>query len=135
MPRGYARDTGGPCGNAPDTVPPCVPGVTLGQKRLQNKRFRAEPCSVVPIVPEPLNQRVEGSSPSGGTFEIRRTFSQSVAFPRTIEDLLSVGLSKAISQTVALRRNRGYRAVLKMLGQMLCFLVGVRGGLFDSALG
>jgi hypothetical protein len=72
-----------------------------------------------------LNQRVEGSSPSGGIFEIRRTLSQSVAFPRTIQGLLSVGLSKGISQTVAFHRNRRYPAVLRMLGQMLGFLVGV----------
>jgi hypothetical protein len=80
-----------------------------------------------------LNQRVEGSSPSGGIFEIRRTLSQSVAFSRTILGLLSVGLSKAISQTVAFRRNRRHRAVLRVLGQMLGFLVGVRGGRFCLA--
>ena len=73
-----------------------------------------------------LNQRVEGSSPSGGIFEIRRTLSQSVAFPRTIQGILSVGRSEAISQTVALCRNRRHPAVLRMLGQMLGFLEGVR---------
>jgi hypothetical protein len=74
-----------------------------------------------------LNQRVEGSSPSGGILEIRRTLSQGVAFPRTIQGLLSVGPIEAISQTVALRRNRRHPAVLRMLGQMLGFSVGVRG--------
>ena len=74
-----------------------------------------------------LNQRVEGSSPSGGIFEIRRTLSQSVAFPRTTQGLFSVVLFVAISQTVALSRNRRHGAVLRMLGQMLGLLEGVRG--------
>jgi len=40
---------------------------------------------------------------------------------------LSVGPFESISQTVAFRRNRRHPAVLRMLGQMLGFLVGVRG--------